>query len=66
MLVEGPSKKNAEEFQGRNTYNAMVVFPKEDVQPGQYRYVRTTEHTSITLRGELVTEAVALKEGFVA
>jgi len=66
VLVEGPSKKNAEEFQGRNTYNAMIVFPKGDVEPGQYRYVRTTDHTSITLRGELVEEAVAQEEGFVA
>ena len=36
VLVEGPSKKNAEEFQGRNTYNTMIVFPKGDVEPGQY------------------------------
>ena len=66
VLVEGPSKKNAEEFQGRNTYNTMIVFPKGDVEPGQYHYVRTTDHTSITLRGELVDEAEAQEEGFIA
>ena len=44
----------------------MIVFPKGDVEPGQYHYVRTTEHTSITLRGELVDEAVAQAEGYIA
>ena len=44
----------------------MIVFPKGDVEPGQYHYVRTTEHTSITLRGELVAEAVAQAEGYIA
>ena len=44
----------------------MIVFPKGDVEPGQYRYVRTTDHTSITLRGELVDEAEAQEEGFIA
>ena len=66
VLVEGPSKKNPEEFQGRNTHNNMVVFPKCDAQPGQYRYVQTLVHTPATLRGELVEESVALAKGGVA
>jgi tRNA-2-methylthio-N6-dimethylallyladenosine synthase len=66
ILVEGPSKKNKEEYQGRNTYNTVVVFTRTDEQPGQYAYVRTTDHTAATLRGESVEEAVAVKEGFVA
>ena len=66
VLVEGPSKKNPEEFQGRNTHNNMVVFPKCDAQAGEYRYVQTLDHTPATLRGELVDESVALEKGYVA
>ena len=66
VLVEGPSKKNAEEFQGRNTYNSVIVFPKGDAQPGQYVYVRTTDHTSVTLRGERIAEAEAQEAGYIA
>ena len=66
VLVEGPSKKNPEEFQGRNTHNNMVVFPRCDAQAGEYRYVQTLVHTPATLRGELVDESVALEKGYVA
>ncbi|MCH1581831.1 MAG: tRNA (N6-isopentenyl adenosine(37)-C2)-methylthiotransferase MiaB [Flavobacteriales bacterium] len=66
VLVEGPSKKNSEEFQGRNTYNGVVVFPKGDAEVGQYVYVRTTECMAVTLRGELITEQEAQQVGYIA
>ncbi len=66
VLVEGPSKKDSEEYQGRNTYNGVVVFPKGDAQMGQYVYVRTTECMAVTLRGELISEQEALEVGYIA
>lgn len=66
ILVEGPSKRNVEEFQGRNTYNTVVIYPKGDTQPGQYVYVRTTDSTPMTLRGEQISEAEAKAEGYIA
>ena len=66
VLVEGPSKRDPNDFQGRNTYNSVVVFPKGDSKPGEYVYVRTTSHTPVTLIGERITEAEAKAEGYIA
>lgn len=57
VLVEGPSKKNPEEFCGRTEQNKMVVFPKGRVQPGDYAVVQVQGSTSSTLLGSLVGEA---------
>jgi len=65
-LVESRSRKNAGEFLARNTTNSVIVFPKGDAQPGQYVYVRTTDHTSVTLRGERIAEAEAQEAGYIA
>ncbi|MFN5911676.1 MAG: tRNA (N6-isopentenyl adenosine(37)-C2)-methylthiotransferase MiaB [Bacteroidota bacterium] len=54
VLVEGPSRKSEEHFCGRNTRNSMVVFPKGDVQKGEYVLVKITDCTSATLLGEVV------------
>ena len=76
VIVESPAKaKTIEGYLGgdyvvRSSYGHIRDLPggqlAVDVEPGQYRYVRTTDHTSITLRGELVDEAVAQQEGFIA
>ncbi len=66
VLVEGPSKKSDEEYQGRNTYNGVVVFSKGDAQVGQYVYVRTTKCMAVTLRGELISEQEAQEVGYIA
>ena len=66
VLVEGPSKKDSAEYQGRNTYNGVVVFPKGDAQIGQYVYVQTTECMAVTLRGDLITEQEAQEVGYIA
>ncbi len=53
VLIEGNSKRSADEWCGRNDHNQMVVFPKVgDHQPGDYVPVRITEASSATLRGE--------------
>lgn len=54
VLVEGPSKRNPEEFCGRNSQNKMCVFPREDVKKGQYVQVKINECTAATLKGTLV------------
>lgn len=56
VLVEGTSKKKDDEFFGRNTYNAIMVFPKENAQKGTYVNVRASECTTATLIGTITTE----------
>ncbi|MBK7762053.1 MAG: tRNA (N6-isopentenyl adenosine(37)-C2)-methylthiotransferase MiaB [Bacteroidetes bacterium] len=54
VLVEGPSKKNADEFCGRTDKNKMVVFPKMNCVKGDYVNVEIYECTSGTLLGKIV------------
>lgn len=54
VLVEGVSKKSTEELFGRNSQNVVVVFPKGDLEPGQYVMVKTHGCTATTLIGEVV------------
>ncbi|MDF3028545.1 MAG: tRNA-i(6)A37 thiotransferase enzyme MiaB [Fluviicola sp.] len=57
VLVEGPSKRSAEHFCGRDGRNSMVVFPKGNAKKGEYVLVKITGSTSATLMGELVSHA---------
>ncbi len=54
VLIEGPSKRSAEVFQGRNTANKVVLFPKGDLKKGQYVNVLVNECTAATLKGIVV------------
>jgi tRNA-2-methylthio-N6-dimethylallyladenosine synthase len=54
VLVEGTSHRSKEHFFGRNSQNKVVVFPKENLEPGMYVTVKVTDCTSATLKGELV------------
>ncbi len=54
VLVEGPSKRNPEEFCGRTSQNKFVVFPKGSVKTGDFVRVRITDASSATLLGELI------------
>lgn len=54
VLVEGPSKKNAEEYCGRTDTNKMVIFPRLHADTGMYVDVTITGYTSGTLRGEII------------
>ncbi|MEN9339179.1 MAG: tRNA ((37)-C2)-methylthiotransferase MiaB [Bacteroidota bacterium] len=54
VLVEGPSKKNPDEYSGRTDKNKMVVFPRGIVNKCDYVNVRITSATSGTLIGEIV------------
>ena len=53
VLIEGVSKKSKEHFYGRNSENAVVVFPKNKKYPGEYVDVVIKKFTSATLIGEL-------------
>ncbi|MCH5236311.1 MAG: tRNA (N6-isopentenyl adenosine(37)-C2)-methylthiotransferase MiaB [Muribaculaceae bacterium] len=54
VLVEGRSKRSADEFFGRTSQNKVVVFPKGDTKPGDFIKVKITDASSATLRGECV------------
>ena len=55
VLVEGPSKKNSEEYSGRTDSNKMVIFPRKNVQKGDFVKVEITACTSGTLLGKMVS-----------
>ncbi|MDE5639272.1 MAG: tRNA (N6-isopentenyl adenosine(37)-C2)-methylthiotransferase MiaB, partial [Odoribacter sp.] len=52
ILVEGVSKKNADEMFGRSSQNKVIVFPAKNIQPGTLVQVKVKECTSATLIGE--------------
>lgn len=51
ILIEGPSKKSADQWMGRNSQNTVVVFEKENYQVGDYVDVFIEDCTSATLLG---------------
>jgi len=54
VLIEGTSKKSANEWMGRNTQNTVVVFPKENYKVGDFVLVEITNCTSTTLIGKAI------------
>jgi tRNA-2-methylthio-N6-dimethylallyladenosine synthase len=54
ILVEGPSKKSADEFTGRTDVNKSVVFPRTDEQAGDYVDVLVERVNSATLFGKRI------------
>jgi tRNA-2-methylthio-N6-dimethylallyladenosine synthase len=56
VLIEGDSKKSANDWKGRNSQNKMIVFPKTsaDQKPGIYVSVKVNAANSATLIGEIV------------
>ena len=54
VLIEGFSKKSDDMLMGRNSQNAVVVFPKKEYKTGQYVLVKVDRCTSSTLIGEVV------------
>lgn len=51
VLVEGESKKSADEFCGRTDTNKMVVFPRNGYKSGDYIHIRVERANSATLFG---------------
>ncbi|MEZ4783617.1 MAG: tRNA (N6-isopentenyl adenosine(37)-C2)-methylthiotransferase MiaB [Candidatus Kapaibacterium sp.] len=56
VLVEGPSKRDPLEWKGRTGENHVVIFPRSDVDPGEYINVKVDRATSATLIGTEVDE----------
>jgi tRNA-2-methylthio-N6-dimethylallyladenosine synthase len=56
VLVEGISKKSADELQGRSDHNKVVVFPKSNFKKGDYVMVKINSCTAGTLIGTAVSE----------
>lgn len=55
VLVEGPSKRSAEQFCGRTSQNKMVVFDvSEGLRAGDYVTVKINDCSSATLLGEII------------
>ncbi|SED07656.1 tRNA-i(6)A37 thiotransferase enzyme MiaB [Tenacibaculum sp. MAR_2009_124] len=54
VLIEGTSKKNPNEWKGRNTQNTVVVFPKEHYKMGDFVNVKIQDCTSTTLKGTAI------------
>lgn len=64
VLIEGDSKRSANDFQGRADNNMRVVFPKPascNLSPGQYALVQIESATTITLKGKF-QKTTTLKE----
>lgn len=55
VLIEGESKRSTEHWMGRNSQNAVVVFPKDGIsQVGQFINVKVEDCTTGTLLGSIV------------
>jgi tRNA-2-methylthio-N6-dimethylallyladenosine synthase len=57
VLIEGDSKKSADEWMGRSSHNKVIVFPKENysLQKGDYVDVLVHECTQATLLGTIAS-----------
>ncbi len=53
VLVEGRSKKDADQWKGRTDTNWTVVFPRMDAEVGEYRSVEIVSANAATLIGRL-------------
>ena len=49
VLIEGASKRSAEQLYGRNSQNKVIIFPKGDHKIGEYIDVTVTDCTAATL-----------------
>ena len=54
VLVEGRSKRSAEQFFGRSGQNKVVLFDKGDSKPGDLVKVKVKDCTAATLFGEII------------
>ena len=54
VLVEGVSRRSEEHMFGRNSQNAVFVFPRKDKKPGDYVTVKAYDCTAATLLSEIV------------
>jgi tRNA-2-methylthio-N6-dimethylallyladenosine synthase len=53
VLIEGNSKKDENELQGRTDHNKVVIFPKGNLKKGEYVMVKIDRCTAGTLFGQV-------------
>lgn len=56
VLVEGRSKRSAEQLFGRSGQNKVILFDKGDAKPGQIVNVKVEDCTAATLFGHILTK----------
>ncbi|MCF8254735.1 MAG: tRNA (N6-isopentenyl adenosine(37)-C2)-methylthiotransferase MiaB [Bacteroidia bacterium] len=54
VLVEGLSKRSDQDFRGRNEFNTIVIFPKENFERGDYVRVKIEKTTQTSLIGKAI------------
>ena len=54
VLVEGESRRSADEYFGRTGTAKVCVFPRENCKTGDYVQVQVTSCTPATLLGKIV------------
>ena len=54
VLVESPSKRNCNDWSGRNDGGINVIFPHENERPGDYINVKITGATAVVLKGRRI------------
>ncbi len=52
VLIEGYSKKSNDFFQGRNSANKVIIFPKNNFKIGQYVFIKIKRCTTGSLIGD--------------
>ncbi len=55
ILIEGESKRSAEQLKGRNSANKVVIIDKSNFKKGDYVKVKITDCTTATLFGEVIS-----------
>lgn len=55
ILIEGESKRSAEQLKGKNSANKVVIIPRGKFQKGDYVTVKITDCTPATLFGEVIS-----------
>lgn len=56
VLIEGTSKKDENELYGRTDHNKVVIFPKGNLNKGEYVTLRVDRCTAGTLFGTVITQ----------
>ena len=56
VLIEGDSKRSADDWMGRTSQNKVIIFPKQgfDFKKGDYVMVKVKECTKATLMGGII------------
>jgi len=54
ILVEGPSKRDPDEWFGRTEGNKMAIFPRTGQKAGDYINIKIDDATTNTLKGKLI------------